>query len=675
MRFHPLRILAALALAGTFACALADQLKAFPSISVADGRSTTTITATILDSSGHPVQDGTRVVFSTTLGSFRDVYATTVSGIAQAILVAGSTPGVATVTAQPLTGGVGPSTIEYEFVANRSLLSSAREYIEIVAPEMMTYTVDSKMIGASGPGQKVALRYRDIHIDANDIQFNTQSYELRARKATLKIGKFEQTFDQLYIRLNLRTGYGTTTYHGHAPQFLALQGHWLGFAHELPDGTYSFAAPPERDRYGVVAIKGSSISPNKSIIPSNYFEFLDLNGSPSHITARRAIVFPSRQIQFQRAEIFVAETRIMRVPLYQVNLQQLGSPVITESMINVNDNQLQINYPYFLQLKPGLSQDLRFHTGDVSNRSGTSSAGAFMDYELKWNKGDDVDGTFAFRDVATGQFEVDLQQFMRLDARTNVSAQVGVPLNSGFYGSANISRQFDGFDSSLVGSASQTFRGLNVRSTDYAFNTETTPSKIKGTPFQLTYGVTASESANSLISAKQEASGITSTLRSSPIKLGAHGNLTTSLTASELTGENVAHGVSFLGSATLSEQIGKQLSTVFTYNFTRDGFNDKVVGEHQLSAQTYWSAGRFSLSLFGSKSLDLDRASLFGDLDYKISNLWRLRSSYTYDRYLSQEFLDYSVSISYHMGWREIGLVWSEVTKRFGIQILGATIN
>ena len=41
---------------------------------------------------------------------------------------------------------MGPSTIEYEFVANRSLLSSAREYIEVVAPEMMTYTVDSNTV-------------------------------------------------------------------------------------------------------------------------------------------------------------------------------------------------------------------------------------------------------------------------------------------------------------------------------------------------------------------------------------------------------------------------------------------------------------------------------------------------------------------------------------------------
>src|SRR5438477_2879440 len=107
MPFRHFRVLALAVLGCSYSLVLADQLNAFPSVSVADGRSTTTITADIRDSGGRPVADGTRVVFNTTLGSFRDSVATTTNGIARVILVAGTAPGVARITATPLAGGAG----------------------------------------------------------------------------------------------------------------------------------------------------------------------------------------------------------------------------------------------------------------------------------------------------------------------------------------------------------------------------------------------------------------------------------------------------------------------------------------------------------------------------------------------------------------------------------------
>lgn len=677
---------------GALRVASADQLTAYPAVSIADGRSTTTITGVIHDSAGHLVPDGTRVVFVTTLGSFRESIATTTNGTVRAILVSGSTAGIAKITATPLAGNAGPTTLDFELVGDRSLLSSAREYIELVAPGQMSYTVDTHLIGASAvrkgtdSPQLVALRYRDTTIEASDLQLNIPLYEVRARKATLHVGKFSQYFDELYLKLNLRTGYGTTTFDARRPQFIASQGRWIGFATENNDGSLDFSVPPIVKRYGLVQIRGPRITPSKTTAPAAYFEFEELFGSPSRISAKKAVIFPGRQIQFQKADIYVAENRVMRLPLFQVNLRQTNSPVITEDLVSVSDNQLLVNYPYFLTLKPGQSSLLRFRTGDLYGRNQITSSTASLDYELNWNRGDDLDGSFAYRGIGQKDWRLELQQFMRVGSRTTASAQLSLPTTATIYGSGNISHQFNGFQSNLSGSTSQTTRGIRSSTTDLFFTTETDPRRISKTPFQLSYGFTANESSvsygqngtqgtNNLTGSHQKSAGLTTRLISSPIKLDSKTNLTTSWTASKLAGQNVEPGVTLFGNVSLSRQISRDFSALLSYDFTHDNFNDKYVGQHRITLSPNYFSGRFGARIFASKSLDVDRSNVFGDFEYRLTNFWKLSSAYTFDRYLSTTTLDYNVGLRYRVGWREVGLVWSKRTQRLGLQLLGATVN
>ena len=87
-------------------------LTADPATIVADGASTATVTATVRSNSGHPVADGTEIVFSTTMGTLAGgaVYTTTTQGgVAIAVLTAPETDGTALITAK--TGEV-ENTIE-----------------------------------------------------------------------------------------------------------------------------------------------------------------------------------------------------------------------------------------------------------------------------------------------------------------------------------------------------------------------------------------------------------------------------------------------------------------------------------------------------------------------------------------------------------------------------------
>ena len=67
--------------------------------------------------------------------------------------------------------------------------------------------------------------------------------------------------------------------------------------------------------------------------------------------------------------------------------------------------------------------------------------------------------------------------------------------------------------------------------------------------------------------------------------------------------------------------------------------------------------------------------TLMADLGFSLSNLWRLSYTYTLDRYVGSTYVDYMVALGYRLGIREIGLTYSNRTKRLGIQILGTGIR
>ena len=77
-------------------------LAADPINLLADGASTSTLTATVKDAEGHNVADGTRVSFTTDLGVLgsSSITKTTTNGVATAALIAPTEPGIATVRAQ-----------------------------------------------------------------------------------------------------------------------------------------------------------------------------------------------------------------------------------------------------------------------------------------------------------------------------------------------------------------------------------------------------------------------------------------------------------------------------------------------------------------------------------------------------------------------------------------------
>jgi hypothetical protein len=660
----------------TWVSGWADQAQVkvtfFPSVSVADQRSTVEVGAEVRDSSGRLVPNGTQVLFQTTLGSFRSSVVAVTNGVAHGVLVAGGVAGFATVTVSPLGIEANPTVLTYQFVATRAELSSAKEYVEVFAPGYMQYTNDTKVIGAAAKNRGVTLRYRDVEIQADDLQYDISSYIVKARNAHLKVGHVSQDFDQLNFTLNTRFGYGMTTIKSTLPDAIGIAGNLPVFLNQ--QGNDFIVAPPA-DRYGLVEINRDVIRLSPAPIGASEFDFNDLSRSPSTVSARRATILPRKGIQFQNAELYVANAKIIKLPLFVVDFGATTGPLVTDGILSVNDNQLGINYPQYLVLRPGLTSDFRFHMGDRYGRDLGSDRGAFLDYELNWNHGDDLEGGFTFGGIGRDDWDVSAHQYWRIDNLTTVNAQADFPAGQGFFASGGITHQLPGYNLGLSANHSQTFTGITSSSQSYGANLTSDPRRIPNTPLRFSYGVmtTQTSSDDPILGTRQQVGkGVTTQFQSDAIPLDKASTFTTSWQVAKLYGEDVASTFNVLGTANISRKINKATSLLLTYNYTQDGFNDASVGRHMFTLQGNYHAGRTSMSLLASKSLGINRTNVYGDLSYAVSKLWRLSYNYTSETYYSDSFLDYTIGIGYQLGWREIGIDWSENTHRFGLELLGA---
>jgi hypothetical protein len=639
------------------------QLTTLPSITVADGRSTVTISAYVRRPSGQAVPDGTQVRFETTLGTIRDIpIVQTVNGVARVILQTGTITGTAKITASAFSVGA-VTTLDIEFLGDRKLLSSANEYVEIVAPGYLMFSLDQRIVGAAGQGHGARLRYREIEIEADDLQYNINASEVRAKKAHLKMGKVNQEFEELNLVLTARKGTGTTTLVPMAPI----------------TGTAVWIVPwfePTHSRFGIANIRSGGTTPLVGATDSSQYKFEDLSESTSMVSAKKAVVFPQKEVQFQKAAIMVGGVTVLRSSLFKVSLLT-ASNIVTDQIFSLQNSQVNINFPYYLTLKPGETSLVRFSTGQQYGRSSGVNHGLSLDYELGWNHGDNFDGGLTLSSLTSRNWGINAHQYIRFDDRTSATAFIDVPQGKSIYGSLNFSKQFTGWGASVNSSTSRTFRGNRFDNQQITFLAEKDPVKLGILPLRFSYGLQASASStqNELHSNSKNALGIHARTQLIPRKLDGATQLNGFLTVSEQMGHNTRRGLAFQANTTISRQFGSGASALLTYDFYENGFNSGLTGRHQLSFSGALNQGNFGSTLSATRALDVDRFSVFADLGYRLSNVWRLSYAYTLDRYVGRTFVDYTAAIGFRIGMREIGLTYSGQTKRFGIQLLNTGIG
>lgn len=639
------------------------QLKLTPdtTVSVSDNRSTVTITALLYTNKGDLVPDGTQVVFEAQGATFRESVLSTVQGRARAVLIAPGTPGTVKVTASALAYGA-TSTCEIEYFADRSLLSSAKEYVEVYSKNAMAYSPYAKRITASSPDQGVRLRYREIQVDADDLQFDVPSYSIKAKNAHVKMGRQEFDAIDLQLKLNARRGYAVTRYMAPTLSGVKAIGPWFQAVTEM------------KERLGTAEVSLSGIRAPEAMPSDAIFTFTSDEDSPTLIQAKKCIVFPRREVQFQDAELMAGGAKVMKLPLYRVSMTSAASD--TYSILNVKDNKLAINYPYYVTLKPGQTSLFRFRTGESYGRGSGASNRISLDYELAWNQGDGMEGGLSFQGIARKDWGISFRQYIRFKDDTTLNANIELPSNKSLFGAVSMSKQFKGFAVSMFGSANRALRGTPFDTQTTSLTGESDPIKLGNLPLRFYYGLTASydHSKSGLFERTNRNAGLRLRTQLTQQNLDRNTNLNASFTVTR----NLAGGFqpfTYVGSATLSRQINSKASVFLTYDYLNDGFNSSLIGKHRLTLTGSYQDGRSSVNLYASRSLDLRRINYFADLAYSLGKRWGLAYSHTFSEYLNDRSLEMNPMLTYDLGQRQIGLVWSNRTKRFGIQILGGSLN
>lgn len=638
----------------------AIRVSVFPQAAMADARSTVTVTAEVRTGNGHFAPNGTQVVFQTTLGHFQEPAVTTTDGYARATLVTAGTPGTAKITVSAITLGA-TDTSEVEMVANRNDLSTANFYVDILASKKLQYSMDYQTFSANGPEHGVKVRFGKVSVETDDMQYNVSTQELRARRAKLTLKGHSYEFADLLLLPQTRTGVGTTTYSAPAVADVVAVGHWVGFDVR------------QQSRFGLVQILPSGdIHPVAPDAAAAKFDFDDISDSTSNVTAKRAVIFPGREIQFQQALMAVNGTKIMSLALYKVNLSG-GPSTFGDQILTLNDNHIGVNYPYYVSLEPGRTSLFRFVTGQPSGRNLSGNSASLLNYELTWNKGDGTEGGLSLTGINQPGWSLDAHHSLHFNDGSSVTALLSSPARRSLFGSLGYNKPLNGYQFTLNSSSSKSLVGPASSTTQISSVLESDPHKLKSLPLTLYYGLTASDVSAKFLGTSQRTENAGLRLRGQFNTFNL--DKATSVNTSFSVGRNwgTRDGLALYSTVGVSRTI-KGGALNLNYEYTDDSSLAALLagGKQRISLDTSFGKGKTNLHMFASKSLDANWASLYGDLSYQVSGLYRLSAGYTMDQYLGSRSLDYNFVLSYRLGIREVGLVWSRNTNRIGFEVLGA---
>jgi len=692
------RASAVLLLSTVLVCAAAAQqrnirISSFPIVAIADGRSQVAITAEVRESSGVFVPDGTRISFATTLGQFRETIVTTTNGFARAILVSGNIAGIAKIRANDVSGLSTPAVLDFEFVSDKTQLSSAQEFVEVTTDDNLEYAYTPHILWASSSKQGVHIRYRDTTIEANDLQLDTQTLEIRAKKVRIKIKNVTRDFEELFYSLKSRKGFGITTFTGYPfpPTLLPAGPFLLAGVEPLPEeeGT-GYRLARKRNFYSFLNLNRNQVERPTKAVDTNLLLFKNFDKEQMTLTAKRATVFPGRYIQFAKAEFRLYGERVLfPLPLYQLSLNSGQNQLFGESIITLNNSTLGVNYPYYVGLQPGETSLVRFRTGQSYGRGINVNRGVFFDYELNWNKGDDMQGGLVWTGLGRDDYGIGFRQFNRLNPRTNLSFQLDAPAGRSLFGAASLSQQALGFNWTANASGNKSLVGIRNSSQSTNFIAETEPIKTGKLPLRLYYGVRVDSSQSSFetlvadpndpnntlssnITQNQQSYGLIVRGVTQSLKVDNKSSVQLGFILNQLNGSNVIQPITFSGQAIMQSNLAKGLSNTLTFDYVRDPLSEGALGRYRLTTQASYFEGNVRASVFANRSLDIDRFSLFSDISYLLNKKIRLGYQYTLDRQVGGSLVDYNVVLGFRIEGSEIGLVYSARTQRIGFQLGGA---
>lgn len=603
-------------------------LKAHPQAIVADGRSETTISADVRDQLGKPVSDGTVVNFTSSVGAI-ERSAQTTAGVARVRLQSPAVVGTAMVSAVVENGNV-VAQLRVDFLEPGTEMFSD-SFITISSKKHLGYDVNERIVDSAGG---VEIASRGLSISAEEAQIDLKTNILRAKCQTggenIVLGRGEKRVEASAVYYDFNAMYGVLlTPASEGAKRMTFRG---------------------RDLYVEPATEDAD--------QSRSLDFSPISEASMFIKASSMVIRPGEEVKFKRAVFYMDGSKMIKVPLYVVSLS--GGSMGSGQMFSYGSAGLRLDVPFYYSLTPNSTGAVRLRRsesggwGYYSDRPGWQ-----LDVQQDYNYAGTTEGTFVLNRVTSlddwGARWTNRTQFQN---NSQVYSYIDFPSHRSLFGSTSYTRGFKGWTMSLNTRASKAANSSGTFATDAYFQTRSKPTL--GGAFNYSFSTKLSMDTRNN---DRYGTGIGVQLYSKPRKMGALGDLNTSLVAGQNWGMRA--GPSMAANVGLSRMLGRFGTVGMNYSYT---FYDQMskYSAHQISVNLMVNPGaKWSAYANATKGLTDGTLSAFGSLSYQLAPTWRLDTLATYQKFGSYSYPDAQFALAKAIGRNDFSLIWSTSERRF----------
>lgn len=636
------------------------KLTAKPAFVVADGASTTTITAEVRDRSGRLIGDDETVHFSTTLGVI-EAAARTQGGQASVLLTSPTVPGLATVTAS-----AGHATAQTRVTFATQVITDVEEVSSIVIRADYLLFNDYEQIADAAVN--VDIRVGGLRIRADRAQVDLMRNTVVAQgppgegALTISGGDVTLSADRLHYKWDARMGY-------------------LSGLSEPLRGLYSF--------------EGATLTPalfTGQLAPETFF-LRDLVPSPLSVRASRIVYLPGEEIQFTGAQIMLNGKRRFGLPIH---VMPVGPGRMGQAQyIGVGPRGPLLDLPYYLAAGQKGTSQLRLKYNAPEGLYGATVPGMSLDLIGKYDLGGATEGSLQLTRVTSPDWGLTWAHNQTFGRNTRGYVNLDTRSGNGFsnryaIGQTNLWHRGKGFSLSLNGTASRFLH-------DNANLAATVQTTAKPLPYGFSWTTGAQVSRRWVSASRVNAEGTgtevvheTSDTQGVNARLNAPPTMLAGLrfTASIGPGLTLTDGTmrqSLLGTVGATRTLGRRGNLNLTYNYHDYGLSQARGAFAGYDKQTltgnitYGQRQRWSVSAFATFGLEQNSRNMRLSANYTLSDQWHLGAAAGYFRqvlalrdpldpetYLRDHYgaTNFEFRVTRNLGERALSLVYDNYRKK-----------
>jgi hypothetical protein len=649
-----------------------------------DGRSDTVVSAYVYDERGNVAPNGTRVIFSTTIGRLDTTVAVTDNGVARANLIAPDQPGEAVITANVEGARAVQARTSVRFTADAEKTEEETNWIRVEG-DYVGYIADPtrRVIQANGKNGGAKITYRSLTVSADLLQYRVAENKLLASgNVTVETDGTKREFNVLRFDFNSQEG----------------------LAERLVDSKpvpYELRGPTLEE--GVFA-PGRFRPTSETWLPD------DLGDASVTVVSRSLQLERDRRIQFRRATFYIDGKKTLSMPFHEMGLDQ--DSIFREQIIGLGAQGLTLDFPLYYDVRPSAVGTLHIRNSASVNGSVYGvRQGLSLDAVQTYSGKNNTNGTFEAIGITRPDWGLRFRHGQRLDKTTTANALVEFPSHKNLFVNTTLRRSYKTFALNATAAASRNpdqidfntgERGKVGGNVSGQLYLDTNP-RIFLNEKSVTYAVQVGVARNSyygssgLVRGAINSQTVKTRLNTQPYKIGRE----TTLSQSFAVGQTWLQGGASAGTGSVASTGGAEglaldaltqvnrnvdkLGTVgLSYQYRQEplppGLGPEFANpKHLVTLSSYMSGNLgskkqlpYQFQLLASRSLDRPQSNLTAGTRFSLGGPWSGQVRFTHASFSTFSYQETEYAIVRRIASRDFAIYYSTLSRRFQLDLSGA---